>query len=142
MIEVPAAAVCADIFARQLDFLSVGTNDLIQYTMAIDRVNDEVNYLYDPLNPAVLRLIHNTIKAGKKENIPVAMCGEMAGEIKYTRLLLGLGLREFSVHPAALLEVKQIVIDSRVDDLEVLAKKALKAKTGIEIANIMRECET
>ena len=139
MIEVPAAAVCADIFAAQLDFLSLGTNDLIQYTMAIDRVNDEVNYLYDPLNPAVLRLIHTTIKAGKKEKIPVAMCGEMAGETKYTRLLLGLGLREFSVHPTTLLEVKQIIIDSNISELQVLAKKALKASNGIEIANIMRD---
>ncbi len=139
MIEVPAAAVCADIFAKQLDFLSLGTNDLIQYTMAIDRVNDEVNYLYDPLNPAVLRLIHNTIKAGKKEKIPVAMCGEMAGETKYTRLLLGLGLREFSVHPATLLEVKQIIIDSNISELQVLANKALNASNGIEVANIMRD---
>ena len=142
MIEVPAAAVCADIFAKQLDFLSLGTNDLIQYTMAIDRVNDEVNYLYDPLNPAVLKLIHTTIMAGKKENIPVAMCGEMAGETKYTRLLLGLGLREFSVHPTTLLEVKQIVIDSNIDELQVLAKKALKASSGIEVANIMRDNKT
>jgi phosphoenolpyruvate-protein phosphotransferase (PTS system enzyme I) len=141
MIEVPAAAVCADIFAKQLDFLSIGTNDLIQYTMAIDRVNDEVNYLYDPLNPAVLRLIHNTINAGKNKSIPVAMCGEMAGETKYTRLLLGLGLREFSVHPTALLEVKQIIIDSNISDLEILANKALKASNGIEVANIMREAE-
>ena len=141
MIEVPAAAICADIFARQLDFLSVGTNDLIQYTMAIDRVNDEVNYLYDPLNPAVLKLIHNTIKAGEKERIPVAMCGEMAGETKYTRLLLGLGLREFSVHTASLLEVKQIIIDSNIGELKVLANKALKASNGIEIANIMREVD-
>jgi len=139
MIEVPAAAVCADIFAKQLDFLSIGTNDLIQYTLAIDRVNDEVNYLYDPLNPAVLRLIHTTIKAGKKENIPVAMCGEMAGETRYTRLLLGLGLREFSVHPATLLEVKQIIIDSNISELKVLANKTLKASNGIEVANIMRE---
>jgi phosphotransferase system enzyme I (PtsI) len=139
MIEVPAAAVCADIFAKQLDFLSLGTNDLIQYTMAIDRVNDEVNYLYDPLNPAVLKLIHTTIKAGKKESIPVAMCGEMAGETKYTRLLLGLGLREFSVHPATLLEVKQIIIDSNINELQALANKALKASTGIEVANIMRD---
>ncbi len=139
MIEVPAAAVCADIFAKQLDFLSIGTNDLIQYTMAIDRVNDEVNYLYDPLNPAVLRLIHTTIKAGKKENIPVAMCGEMAGEIMYTRLLLGLGLREFSVHPATLLEVKQIIIDSNIKKLQLLTNKALKASNGVEVANIMRE---
>jgi len=139
MIEVPAAAVCADIFAKQLDFLSIGTNDLIQYTMAIDRVNDEVNYLYDPLNPAVLRLIHTTIKAGKKENVPVAMCGEMAGDTRYTRLLLGLGLREFSVHPATLLEVKQIIIDSNISELKVLANKTLKASNGIEVANIMRE---
>ena len=139
MIEVPAAAICADIFAKQLDFLSIGTNDLIQYTMAIDRVNDEVNYLYDPLNPAVLRLIHTTIKSGKKEKIPVAMCGEMAGETKYTHLLLGLGLREFSIHPATLLEVKQIIIDSDVGKLQVLANKALKASNGIEVANIMRE---
>ena len=139
MIEVPAAAVCADIFAKQMDFLSIGTNDLIQYTLAIDRVNDEVNYLYDPLNPAVLRLIHTTIKAGKKENIPVAMCGEMAGDTRYTRLLLGLGLREFSVHPATLLEVKQIIIDSNISELKVLANKTLKASNGIEVANIMRE---
>ena len=139
MIEVPAAAVCADIFAKQMDFLSIGTNDLIQYTLAIDRVNDEVNYLYDPLNPAVLRLIHTPIKAGKKENIPVAMCGEMAGDTRYTRLLLGLGLREFSVHPATLLEVKQIIIDSNISELKVLANKTLKASNGIEVANIMRE---
>lgn len=141
MIEVPAAAICADIFARQLDFLSVGTNDLIQYTMAIDRVNDEVNYLYDPLNPAVLKLIHNTIKAGEKEGISVAMCGEMAGETRYTRLLLGLGLREFSVHTASLLEIKQIIIDSDIGELEALANRALKASNGIEIANIMCEID-
>ncbi len=139
MIEVPAAAVCADIFAKQLDFLSIGTNDLIQYTMAIDRVNGEVNYLYDPLNPAVLRLILNTIKSGKKEKIPVAMCGEMAGETKYTRLLLGLGLREFSVHPATLLKIKQIIIDSNIRELEMLTKQALNASDGVEVANIMRE---
>ena len=109
MIEVPAAAICADIFARHLDFLSIGTNDLIQYTIAIDRVDDEVNYLYDPLHPAVLRLIQTTIRAGQKTGIPVAMCGEMAGDSRYTRLLLGLGLKEFSVHPNSLLEVKQVV---------------------------------
>lgn len=137
MIEVPAAAVCADVFAHLLDFLSIGTNDLIQYTMAIDRVNDEVNYLYDPLHPAVLRLIHTTLEAGKKANIPVAMCGEMAGEVQNTRLLLGLGLREFSVHPATLLEVKQIITQSEVAPLELLAKKALKAKTGTEVTEIM-----
>lgn len=137
MIEVPAAAVCADIFARHLDFLSIGTNDLIQYTMAIDRVNDEVNYLYDPLHPAVLRLIHQTLKAGEQAGIPVAMCGEMAGETRLTRLLLGLGLREFSVHPAVLLEVKQIIMQSSIRELEKLARKALKANSGAEIAQLM-----
>jgi len=138
MIEVPAAAVCADTFAQQLNFLSIGTNDLIQYTMAIDRVNDEVSYLYDPLHPAVLRLIYTTLQAGKKARIPVAMCGEMAGETQHTRLLLGLGLREFSVHPAMLLEIKQIINNSRLAPLTKLAQKALKARSGMEVAEIMR----
>jgi phosphoenolpyruvate-protein phosphotransferase (PTS system enzyme I) len=141
MIEVPAAAVCADIFAKKLDFLSIGTNDLIQYTMAIDRVNDEVNYLYDPLHPAVLRLIQTTIKAGEKANIPVAMCGEMAGEIEHTQLLLGLGLREFSVHPATLLEVKKIINDTDIGQLESLTKKILNATSGAEIKILLQELQ-
>ena len=127
MIEVPASAICADIFADKLDFLSIGTNDLIQYTMAIDRINDEVNYLYDPLHPAVLRLIQTTIVAGQKANIPISMCGEMAGEKEYTRLLLGLGLREFSMHPATLLEVKEIINKTNINELVELTKKALMA---------------
>ena len=125
MIEVPASAICADIFANKLDFLSIGTNDLIQYTMAIDRVNDEVNYLYDPLHPAVLRLIQTTIIAGQKANIPISMCGEMAGEKEHTQLLLGLGLREFSVHPATLLEVKEIINKTNISELSKLTKKLL-----------------
>ena len=127
MIEVPASAICADIFADKLDFLSIGTNDLIQYTMAIDRINDEVNYLYDPLHPAVLRLIQATIVAGQKANIPISMCGEMAGEKEYTQLLLGLGLREFSMHPATLLEVKEIINKTNINELIELTKKALMA---------------
>ena len=127
MIEVPASAICADIFADKLDFLSIGTNDLIQYTMAIDRINDEVNYLYDPLHPAVLRLIQTTIVAGQKANIPISMCGEMAGEKEYTQLLLGLGLREFSIHPATLLEVKEIINKTNINELIELTKKALMA---------------
>ena len=107
MVEVPAAAIAADLFAHKLDFLSIGTNDLIQYTLAIDRIDDEVNYLYDPLHPSVLRLIKNTIDAGKAAGIPVSMCGEMAGDTTYTRILLGMGLREFSMDPASLLEVKR-----------------------------------
>lgn len=137
MIEVPAAAICADLFARRLDFLSIGTNDLIQYTIAIDRVNEEVNYLYDPLHPAVLRLIHGTIEAGRMANTPVAMCGEMAGQPQYTRLLLGLGLRVFSVHPAALLEIKQIINESRLGQLSLLKDKILAARDSQEVAEIM-----
>ncbi|TFH46286.1 MAG: phosphoenolpyruvate--protein phosphotransferase [Lysobacterales bacterium] len=126
MIEVPAAAICADIFARELDFLSIGTNDLIQYTIAIDRVDDEVNYLYDPLHPAVLRLIQMTIRSGQKMGIPVAMCGEMAGDARYTRLLLGMGLKEFSVHPNALLEVKQAITESHVGECRKYTQRVMR----------------
>ena len=127
MIEVPAAAICADIFARRLDFFSIGTNDLIQYTIAIDRVDDEVSYLYDPLHPAVLRLVANTIAAGRKAGIPVAMCGEMAGDGRYTKLLLGMGLREFSVHPNALLEVKQLIGETRIAPARKLTRRILRS---------------
>ncbi|OOZ36779.1 phosphoenolpyruvate--protein phosphotransferase [Solemya velesiana gill symbiont] len=108
MIEIPAAALAAESFARELDFLSIGTNDLIQYTLAIDRVDDEVNYLFDPLHPSVLRLIQMVIDAGRNNNIPVSMCGEMAGDPRYIPLLLGMGLQEFSMQPGALLEAKHI----------------------------------
>ncbi len=117
MIEVPAAAVTADIFAHKLDFLSIGTNDLIQYTLAIDRIDDEVNYLYDPLHPSILRLVKMVIDAGRHANIPVSMCGEMAGNPEFTRVLLALGLREFSMDPASLLEVKQRI---RISDVALL----------------------
>jgi len=115
MIEVPAAAIMAEAFARKLDFLSIGTNDLIQYTLAIDRVDDAVNYLYDPVHPAVLQLIKQVIRAGEKANIPVSLCGEMAGNVLYTRLLLGLGLKSFSMDANYLLDVKEKILgtDSR-----------------------------
>ncbi|MGB5734758.1 MAG: phosphoenolpyruvate--protein phosphotransferase [Thiohalocapsa sp.] len=109
MVEVPAAALMAGGLARRLDFLSIGTNDLIQYTLAIDRVDDTVSYLYDPLHPAVLRLIKATIDAGAANRTPISMCGEMAGNPCFTALLLGLGLREFSMQPGSLLEVKDQV---------------------------------
>ena len=142
MVEVPAAAICADIFARHLDFLSIGTNDLIQYTVAIDRVNDEVNYLYDPLHPAVLRLIQMTLAAGVRAKIPVAMCGEMAAEGKHAKLLLGLGLREFSVHPSYLLEVKKTIMESDVSQLAPITDSVLQAKTGAEVAQLLTQLET
>jgi phosphotransferase system enzyme I (PtsI) len=111
MIEVPAAALSADRFANALDFLSIGTNDLIQYTLAIDRVDDEVNYLFDPLHPAILRLIKMVIDAGRHYNKPVSMCGEMAGDPSYIPLLLGMGLQEYSMQPGALLDAKRLLCE-------------------------------
>ena len=99
MIEVPAAALALPMFMRRLDFLSIGTNDLIQYTLAIDRTDDAVAHLYDPLHPAVLHLIAHTIQTATRGGMPVAVCGEMAGDLQLTRLLLGFGLRNFSMHP-------------------------------------------
>ena len=133
MIEVPAAALSATLFARKLDFLSIGTNDLIQYTLAIDRVDDEVTYLYDPLHPAVLRLIKMVIDAGQQYDVPVAMCGEMAGDTRYTRLLLGMGLTDFSVHPTALLEVKDVIHHSRVADVTDTVNNILKQDDPVKI---------
>ena len=125
MIEVPSSAVNASRFAKHVDFFSIGTNDLVQYTLAIDRVNDEVNYLYDPFNSAVLQLIHNVIKAGRMNNIPVSLCGEMAGDINFTRLLLGMGLQSFSMHPRAIPEVKKIILNSSIDKLQFVINKIL-----------------
>lgn len=125
MIEVPAAAISASVFAHHLDFLSIGTNDLIQYTLAIDRVDDQVHYLFDPLHPAVLFLIHHTIQAGKQAGTPVSMCGEMASNPRLTRLLVGLGLREFSTHPGSLLEIKQIINHISSDVLQKQCQEIL-----------------
>jgi phosphotransferase system enzyme I (PtsI) len=129
MIEVPAAALSAADFIRQLDFLSIGTNDLIQYTLAIDRIDDEVNYLYDPLHPAVLKLIKMVIDAGKSAGVPVDMCGEMAGDPRFTRLLLGMGLSEFSMHPRALQEIKQVINSSSITLLTPLVDELLHHTT-------------
>lgn len=132
MIEVPAAAIDADRFAQRLDFLSIGTNDLIQYTLAIDRIDDQVNYLYDPLHPAVLSLIKMTINAGHKAGIPVAMCGEMAGDSRYVRLLLGLGLTDFSMPPNQILEIKKTLIGSRHSTLKKKVNSLLSATSSDE----------
>jgi phosphotransferase system enzyme I (PtsI) len=126
MIEIPAAALTLPLFIKRLDFLSIGTNDLIQYTLAIDRVDHEVAHLYNPLHPAILYLLHTTIAAGAKAGIPVAVCGEVAGDTKLTRLLLGMGLREFSMHPAQLLSVKQEILNCDLDQIESQVKKILK----------------
>jgi phosphotransferase system enzyme I (PtsI) len=126
MIEVPAAALALGIFTRKLDFLSVGTNDLIQYTLAVDRTDDTVAHLYDPLHPAVLSLLAHVFKTAEKASVPVALCGEMAGDLSLTRLLLGLGLRHFSMHSAHLLDIKQRVLQSSLSQAKPLALRMLR----------------
>ena len=139
MIEVPAAAIAADLFARKLDFLSIGTNDLIQYTLAIDRIDDEVNYLYNPLHPAVLRLIHQIIQAGATAGIPVSMCGEMAGDPDYTRLLLGLGLREFSMECSSLPEIKQRIRESDINAQQATIEEILAASVPSQLDQLIAQ---
>ncbi len=126
MIEIPAAALALGPFLANLDFLSIGTNDLIQYTLAIDRTDGSVAHLYDPIHPAVLRLISHTIQTATRAEIPVSVCGEMAGDPVMTKLLLGMGLRNFSMHPAQLLEVKQQVVMSDTEQLNTRVAKILK----------------
>lgn len=126
MIEIPAAALALRVFARKLDFLSIGTNDLIQYTLAVDRTDDAVAHLYDPLHPAVLQLIALVISGADRLRIPIALCGEMAGDTQLTRMLLGLGLRQFSMHPAQLLAVKQEVLRTNLSSVRSLARRMLR----------------
>jgi phosphotransferase system enzyme I (PtsI) len=126
MIEVPAAALALGIFTRKLDFLSVGTNDLIQYMLAIDRTDDAVAHLYDPLHPAVLNLLAHVFRTAGKADVPVALCGEMAGDVTLTRLLLALGLRQFSMHSAHLLDVKQYILQSDLQQIKPLVQKMLR----------------
>ena len=139
MVEVPSCAVLANRFAKHVDFFSIGTNDLVQYTLAIDRVDDEVNYLYNPVNSAVLYLIKTIISAGIKNKIPVSLCGEMAGDPNYTRLLLGLGLKSFSMHPSAIPEVKNIIINSDLTKLEKLSKKIVSCDSSIEKNKLIKK---
>jgi phosphoenolpyruvate-protein phosphotransferase (PTS system enzyme I) len=128
MIEIPAAALTLKIFLKYFDFLSIGTNDLIQYTLAIDRADESVAHLYDPLHPAVLRLVAETIAECNRQGKGVSVCGEMAGDISMTRLLLGLGLRSFSMHPAQILAVKQEILRSDAAKLEGWALQVLEAE--------------
>jgi phosphotransferase system enzyme I (PtsI) len=126
MIEIPAAALALPIFMRRLHFLSIGTNDLIQYTLAIDRTDDAVAHLYDPLHPAVLTLVANTIQTATRGGMPIAVCGEMAGDLQLTRLLLGLGLRNFSMHPSQLLAIKERILRTNLADVQPAAQRVLR----------------
>ena len=133
MIEVPAAALSIPMFLRYFDFLSIGTNDLIQYTLAVDRTDDRVAHLYDPLHPVVLQLIGQVIAQGQAAGKPVAVCGEMAGDVEHTALLLGLGLREFSMHPSHLLEVKERMLAADVGALTHWVQQALASDNPAEV---------
>ncbi len=133
MIEIPAAALALGPFLKRLDFLSIGTNDLIQYTLAIDRTDEAVAHLYDPLHPAVLQLVAQTIERGTRAGLPVAVCGEMAGDATMTRLLLGMGLRQFSMHPSQLLEVKQQILRSDVSRLRPKVTRLLRCDDSARV---------
>ena len=139
MIEIPAAALALPIFMRRLNFLSIGTNDLIQYTLAIDRTDDSVAHLYDPLHPAVLTLVANTIQTATRGGVPVAVCGEMAGDLQLTRLLLGLGLRNFSMHPSQLLPIKERILRTNLAEVQTHAQRVLRATDPAKTRELLAE---
>ena len=138
MVEVPACALQADTLSKHIDFMSIGTNDLVQYTLAIDRIDDEVSNLYDPTEPAVLNLIKKVIDACNKAEIDVSVCGEMAGETFYTKVLLGLGLTSFSMHPQVIPEVKSIILNSDTNKIRKAINKVLKCDNRIDRENLIR----
>ena len=133
MIEIPSASVTADILAREVDFFSIGTNDLIQYALAVDRINEHVSYLYEPLHPAILRIIRGVVQSAHQAGIPVAICGEMAAEPAYSLILLGLGLDEFSMNPVAIPKVKKVLRMSRFEETQALVEEIFQLRTASEI---------
>ena len=139
MIEIPSAVTMADILAKRVDFFSIGTNDLIQYSLAIDRVNEHVSYLYEPLHPAVLRIIHHVVESGHDAGIRVGMCGEMAGEPLYIPILLGLGLDELSMNALSVLEVKKIIRSMTYKESRELFNSIMDFTTASEIRSFVRE---
>ena len=137
MIEIPAAALALAPFLKRLHFLSIGTNDLIQYTLAIDRTDEAVAHLYDPLHPAVLKLVSQTILAANRAETPVAVCGEMAGDPALTRLLIGMGLRQFSMHPSQILEVKHQVVMADAEQLALKVGRILRLEEPDKIRELV-----
>ncbi|NBQ06683.1 MAG: phosphoenolpyruvate--protein phosphotransferase, partial [Betaproteobacteria bacterium] len=135
MIEIPAAALSLKLFLKHFDYLSIGTNDLIQYTLAIDRADESVAHLYDPLHPAVLRLVADTIAEGAAQGKSVSVCGEMAGDVNLTRLLLGMGLRSFSMHPSQVLLVKQQILRADTEKLKAWAQQVLASEDPASLLN-------
>ncbi len=139
MVEIPSAAVSADIIAKEVDFFSIGTNDLCQYTLAVDRMNEKISHLYQPLHPAILRLIKNVIDASHKEGIFTGMCGEMAGDAMSTLILLGLGLDEFSMSALSIPQIKKMIRSVSIEQAKQIAQKALYLSTPEEIKEMIKE---
>jgi phosphotransferase system enzyme I (PtsI) len=139
MIEVPSAAIMAEILAREVDFFSIGTNDLIQYTLAVDRNNENVANLYSPADPSVLRLIKGVVEAARKEQIEVNVCGEMSGEPLYAPLLVGMGIRQLSATPRKIPEIKRVIRQLRVQEAERLAESVLNMETARQVGNYLRD---
>jgi phosphotransferase system enzyme I (PtsI) len=138
MIEIPSAAITADILAKEVDFFSIGTNDLCQYTLAVDRTNEKISHLYDPFNPGVLRLISNVIKEGHKQHIHVGMCGEMAGDPLATLLLLGMGLNEFSMSAASIPTIKNIMVNASLASAQQVCKKVMEMDDSQSIVTYLQ----
>jgi len=142
MIEVPSAALTIDLLAGEADFVSIGTNDLIQYTLAVDRTDDRVSGMYAPLHPAILRILRHVTRGARRRRLPVSVCGEMAADPALLPLLAGLGLREFSMTPAAIPAAKQVVRGLRISDTTRLASRALKAATAADVEKVLAESMT
>ena len=139
MVEIPSTAVIADIFAKEVDFFSIGTNDLIQYTMAADRMSEKVSYLYQPYNPAILRLVKNVIEASHKEGKWTGMCGEMAGDTLAIPLLLGMGLDEFSMSATSILQARSQIKNLSLEKMKELVDKAIMCSTTEEVLELVEE---
>jgi phosphotransferase system enzyme I (PtsI) len=137
MIEIPAAAYTADLLAREVDFFTIGTNDLIQYCLAVDRADERVSRLYEPLHPAILRMILMVRRAASRQHIPVSLCGEMASDPALLTLLVGLGLTEFSMTPGAIPVAKQVLAELRSDELRALARRILRLATIDDIERVL-----
>ncbi|MFZ6864255.1 phosphoenolpyruvate--protein phosphotransferase [Undibacterium sp. Ji67W] len=141
MIEIPAAALALPMFVKKLDFLSIGTNDLIQYTLAIDRADHEVAHLYDDLHPAILQLLHTIVSTAQKAEIPVSICGGMAGDVRLTRLLTGMGFRELSMPAALLPEIKQAILNTHLENVQPYVKKILRSYEPVVIRETLAAME-
>ena len=139
MVEIPAAAILADEFAKYADFFSIGTNDLIQYSMAADRMSEKVSYLYQPLNPSILRLVKMTIDGAHSNGKWVGMCGEMAGDINAVPILLGLGLDEFSMSATSILKTRKIIRGLSKKEMEELANRAISCNSEEEVLSLVKQ---